>query len=166
MIYEHDDALRSMLRRAQLQRIDDSGSQQLVDFRAFAGDSPKKVFRPQQHGFTSNPPAGSEGYALALGGRSDRLMYVDGGHQDHRPKGRPAGSTAIYDAFGQIISLVDKNVRIVGSDTVTIVAPTIVLEGTVKLGGADASRPASAQGTIDSAGHTETSNFATKVLMK
>lgn len=161
--FEHDDAIRSMLRRARLLKADDSGSQQLVDLMALAGDKPRKVFRPQPFGYTSTPPVDSEGVVLALGGRSDRLVYFDGGHKDYRPTSRPGGSTAIYDAYGQIVSLVEKQVRIVGTDTVTIKAPTIVLEGNVKLGGADADRPVSAIGTVTSDGASDVSNPLTKV---
>lgn len=163
---EHDDAIRSMLRRARLLKVDDTGPQQLVDFMGLAGDKPQKVFRPQPFGYTSTPPADSEGIVAALGGRSDKAVYLDGGHPKYRPVNRPVGSTAIYDHTGQIISLVEKDIRIVGTDTITFSAPTIVLDGTVKLGGADASKPASMQGTTDSAGDADVGNFATKVLMK
>ena len=48
---------------------------------------------------------------------------------------------------------------------VYIQAPSIVLDGYVKLGGPGASRPAGVEGTLDSADHPLTSNFATKVWM-
>lgn len=101
--FEHDDALRSMVRRARILRVDDSGSQQLVDLMGLFGDKPKKVFRPQPHGISSNPPVNSEGILIALGGRSDRLVYLDGGHKDFRPKNSPAGTAVLYDDKGNII---------------------------------------------------------------
>lgn len=60
------------------------------------------------------------------------------------------------------------------TDTITITAktkivlkcPLIVLDGEVRLGGEDASKPASMQGTVDSHGDTDVSNFATKVKLK
>lgn len=55
--------------------------------------------------------------------------------------------------------------RFVHVSTIHLIAPNIILEGMVKLGGPGANRPASAEGTVDSAGHTETSNLATKVLV-
>jgi phage gp45-like len=102
-IYEHDDALRSMIRRARLLKVDDSGPQQLVDLMGLAGDMPKKVFRPQPHGFSSNPPANADGLMLALGGRSDRPVYLDGGHKDYRPKATPSGAAVLYDDKGNVI---------------------------------------------------------------
>lgn len=50
--------------------------------------------------------------------------------------------------------------------TLTIHAETIVLDAFVKLGGADADKPASMRGTLDSAGHAEVSNLSTRVLVK
>lgn len=101
--YEHDDALRSMIRRARNLKVDDSGSQQLVDLMGLAGDKPQKIFRPQPHGFTSNPPINSDGIMLALGGRSDRLVYLDGGHKDYRLKNTPAGAAVLYDDKGNVV---------------------------------------------------------------
>lgn len=104
--FEHDDAIRSLIRRGVLRKVDDTGTQQLVDLALLAGDEPKKVFRPQQHGLTSNPPIGSEGFVVAMGGRSDRLLYIDGAHKDKRPKNLPAGGVALYDADGKLLKIV------------------------------------------------------------
>jgi phage gp45-like len=125
--YEHDDAIRSMLRRARLLKVDDTGTQQLVDLMNLAGDQPKKVFRPQDHGLSSNPPVNSEGWVLALGGRSDRLLYVDGGHKDHRPKNLPTGGTALYDADGKLWKMVkDATTYDAGNKPLTISNATVI----------------------------------------
>ena len=50
--------------------------------------------------------------------------------------------------------------------TTTITSSKIVLDGTVYLGGADASRMVSAKDTIDSNGDIDVDNFLTKVLGK
>lgn len=159
-------AIRAMLRRAAVVSVDDSGDRQLLDLSAFASDLPRKVARIQDFGFASNPPVGGEGLLLCPGGRSDRAVFVGGEAKQYRPKNTELGGTILYDANGQAVSLVKNNIRIVGTDTVTITAPTIVLAGNVHLGGADATRPASAQGTTDSHGDTDTGNFATKVFVK
>lgn len=103
MIFEHDDAVRSLLRRARVVKVDDSKSQQFVDLSGMASEKPKKIFRPQAHGFTSNPPVDSEGLLLALGGRSDRSVYLDGGHKDYRPKDTPQGGAILYDDKGNVV---------------------------------------------------------------
>jgi len=97
------DAIRSMQRLARVLKVDDSGAQQLVNLHGAYGDKPRNVWRTQDYGFSSNPPAGSEGILHALAGNSDRLIFRDGGHQDHRPKAAPSGTTVIYDDKGNIV---------------------------------------------------------------
>lgn len=130
--FEHDDAIRSMIRRARLLSVNDSGSQQLVDLMGVVGDKPKKVFRPQPHGFTSTPPVNSEGLILALGGRSNRPVYLDGGHKDHRPRDIAQGGCALYDANGKVLKFVkDETDFDAGGKPVTIRNATKVkIEGT------------------------------------
>lgn len=130
--HEHDDAIRSMLRRSRYLKVDDSGDQQLVDLMNLAGDKPKKVLRLQEHGFSSNPPINSEGLIAALGGRSDRPMLLGGVHKDHRPKNLPVGGTALYDADGKLWKMVkDETTFDAGGKPVTISNATkIKIEGT------------------------------------
>lgn len=130
--WEHDDAIRSMLRRSRYLKVDDTGEQQLVDLMNLVGDKPKKVLRLQEHGLSSNPPLNSEGIIAALGGRSDRLMLLGGVHKDHRPKNLPIGGTALYDADGKIWKMVkDETTFDAGGKPVTISNATKVkIEGT------------------------------------
>ena len=58
------------------------------------------------------------------------------------------------------------SLRIVHAATIHLIAPDIILEGNVYIGGPDADRPASAQGTIDTAGAADILNPATKVWLK
>ena len=100
------DAIRSMQRLARVLKVDDSGAQQLLNLHGAFGDKPRKVWRAQDYGYSSVPPAGSEGLLHALAGHSDRLVYRDGGHQDYRPKDLPVGGTALYDADGKLLKIV------------------------------------------------------------
>lgn len=103
----HDDAVRTGIRRVAVTSVDDTNAttdasgqtitQQLVDAQGYDGDSPSKMVRVQSHGFHSNPPEGSEGLALSLGGRSDRLHVIGLDHQDYRPKNVPSGDVAVYN---------------------------------------------------------------------
>lgn len=154
------------LRRVSLVEADDRDTLQRLRATGLAGEEFRGVARLQHFGLSSTPPAGAEGVLLAQGGRSDRAHILGLEHPDYRPRGVEAGGTVIYDANGQAVSLVKNNLRIVGSGTVTISAPTIVLDGNVHLGGADADLPASMKGTVDSAGHVEQSNLATRVFVK
>lgn len=130
--FEHDDAIRSMIRRGRNLKVDDSGDQQVVDLMGLFGDKPKKVLHVLPHGYSANPPKNSDGLLLALGGRSDRLAYLDGGHKDHRPKNLPIGGTALYDADGKVLKIVKDGIDLdAGGKPVTIRnATTIKIEGT------------------------------------
>lgn len=165
MSHEDRDAIRAMIRRAAILAVDDGGTQQKLDLSGLAGDKPRGVMRVEDFGFASNPPVGGEGAIICAGGRSDRAMFVGGAHQQYRPTATEIGGTILYDANGQAVSLVKNNIRIVGTQTITITAPTIVLDGNVKLGGADASHAAAMQGSTVSAGAVN-GNLATKVLVK
>jgi phage gp45-like len=147
-------------------RVDHRDGQQFVDGKGFAGDVFRRVHRPEPHGFASHPVKGGIGALLQSRGNRDSAYIFGGENPQLRPSGDmlTAGGTAIYDAAGNIVSVVAAKLRIVHSAAVHIVAPEIILEGTVKLGGPGASRPVSAQGTIDSGGFADTSNFAASVL--
>ena len=132
-----EDEVRTMLRRARLLSLDDSGSQQLLDLSALKGDRPRKVPRVMNFGFSSSPPEGADFLLLALGGGSSRAMAIGGEHQQYRPKGIPAGSTILYDAYGSAISLVEANIRIVHATEIRMEAPAIVLVGTIRMNNVD-----------------------------
>jgi phage baseplate assembly protein V len=134
-------ALRTMLRRAAIAFVNDAGSQQLLDLLGYKGDTPKKVPRVESFGFASNPPPGGNGLIVCPGGRSDRAMFIGGEHPDYRPKNQPVGGTIIYDAFGQAISFISGNIRVVGTGTITLTAPTFILNGDVFCGAQAGSQP-------------------------
>jgi phage gp45-like len=100
---ENNDAVLGTLRRGSIQKVDDSGNQQLVNLMGLAGDQPQKVVRVLDHGFSSNPPQGAEGVLKSLGGRSDRLMFIGGEHPDYRQKNLAAGASVLYDQNGNVI---------------------------------------------------------------
>lgn len=101
---EGHDSLIGTARRATLQQVDDSGTQQIVKkLRGLASEQFEDVYRPQAHGLSSNPPVGSEGLFVALGGRSDRLLALGFEHKDYRPKNLPAGAAVLYDASGNVV---------------------------------------------------------------
>jgi phage gp45-like len=135
------DALRTMLRRAAVASVNDRGSQQLVNLSGFAGDSPENIVRVESFGFASNPPSGGNGLIVCPGGPSDKAMFLGGEHPSHRPKNQPTGGVTLYDAFNQAISFVQNNIRIVGTQTITIQAPTINLVGEINAGASSGTQP-------------------------
>jgi phage gp45-like len=103
MIFEHDDAIRSKIRRARVVKVDDSGTQQKLNLRGLASDRPEEIVRVLDFGFGSHPVKDGEGVLVGLGGRSDRLMFMGGEHKDHRRKNLPEGTAVLYDKSGNII---------------------------------------------------------------
>jgi phage baseplate assembly protein V len=127
------DGQRGMLRRATLVSVDDAGTQQMVGARGLKSEAFERVHRPQPHGFTSVPPSGSEGLLLSLGGRSDRALFLGGEQAGTRPAGLAAGATAIYDASGAIVSLVEKNIRVVAAKLDIVGEADITITSTARV---------------------------------
>ncbi len=124
--------------RASLKEANDAGDQQTVTLLGPTGEQIKEVHRVQPFGFHSNAPAGSHGIGAQFGGgpNGGRLLAAVFGMESaaHRPKGREVGSTALYDQNGNMVSLVQAEVRIVGAKKIVLVSPQIVLKGEVHLG--------------------------------
>lgn len=155
---EERDAVRGAIRRGTIDRIDDSGTQQIVR-RARGGASEEfgDIYRPQPHGFSSHPPAGSEMLLQAMGGRSDRLLVLGGEHKDHRYRNLPEGAVALYNANGSIATLIGQDIKIKSSGTITLESPEIKLVGNCRLGVANANKRAE---------HSGSSTLANKVFVE
>lgn len=107
---EGRDGLIAALRRGTIVEVNDGGSQQFLKrARGFASEQFEDVYRAQVHGFSSNPPAGSEGLFLSLGGRSDRAVALGFEHEEHRPRNLPPGGAALYDASGKVLKFLPDN---------------------------------------------------------
>jgi phage gp45-like len=120
MIEEHDDGLRSSTRRARVVKVDDSRSQQFIDLSGLKNEMPKKIWRPQDFGYTSVPPKDSDGIIDQMGSRSDRTFYRDGGHEKYRPKNTPGGCAAIFNQYGDIIRVFKDNADVVHQKQINI----------------------------------------------
>jgi len=144
-------------------QVEHKDGQQFVGGKGFANDRFERVHRIEPHGFASHPVKGGIGIAMSARGNRDSA-YVFGGENPQLRPDIALGGTAIYDHTGNIVSVVQANLRIVHSAVIHMIAPSIILEGTVKLGGPGANRPVSAQGTIDSRGDVDSDNFADGVL--
>jgi phage gp45-like len=118
--YEHDDGLRSSTRRARVVKVDDSKSQQRIDIRGLKNEKPKKLWRTQDFGFSSNPPKDSDGIIDQMGSRSDRTFYRDAGHEKYRPKNTPEGGAVLFNHTGDIIRVFEKNLDVVHSKQINI----------------------------------------------
>ena len=101
---EGQEGVVASLRRATVQKTDDSGTQQMLKkMTGLKSETFEDVYRPQPHGLSTHAPAGSEGLYLALGGRSDRLVALGYEHKDFRPKDTPEGGTILYNHTGDVV---------------------------------------------------------------
>lgn len=118
---EGQEGLIGSLRRATVQKTDDSGTQQILKkMTGLKTEAFSDVYRPQPHGLSSHAPEGSEGVFLALGGRSDRLLALGFEHKDHRPKDTPEGGTVLYNHTGDAIRVFKDNLDVVHSKLINI----------------------------------------------
>ncbi|MBY6244141.1 hypothetical protein [Methylosinus sp. Sm6] len=123
--------------------------------------------------------AGQQIMALCPEGDIGNAMVIAGGFHDGNKAPSQAADEDIRAQRGSgdkavrlrttdhaaILEAEDASVTVEGGK-VTITADRIILSGTVYLGGADASKPAAMEGTIDTRGDADVSNLATKVFVK
>lgn len=75
---------------------DDVGEVQVLRVDGLVGELRDGVQRFQEYGFSSNPPEGSTGVAIALGGNREDLVVVGTEHRSSRRRNLPVGAAAIY----------------------------------------------------------------------
>lgn len=159
----------NMMARFILEKTDDSQPQQGLTGTGrykekFGGQVP--IPRFGSYGFHYHAPAGSHGYVNMPGGNPDLAHVISLEHPDHRPTGTTEGESMQYAMWGQkVYCKADGSVLIKcsGSAYILIKGDDIMFVGNVKLGSESASRPVSAQGTVDTGGFADTSNPLTKV---
>ena len=125
---------RNVLRRVEVVEVDDTGPQQLVTVKGLPGELMLLPYRAQYFGASGNPPPGSDGLALLIGGRPDQAVLIGIEHQDHRPKNIGVGEKVLYNAHGDIIKIFKEEIEVV-TKTFRVKADTIILDGEVHLGG-------------------------------
>jgi len=128
----------NMISRVRLKEINTDGDQQTTILDGVAGEvigGNHKVAHLQQFGFTSTPPAGSEGLMLCLGGNRDQSIVIGLESPGDKPTGVPGGGTKMYDNGGQYFEMHGGESTIkVGK--LTIIADSVVVEsGSIDLGG-------------------------------
>lgn len=106
---------RLALLRGELVETHDDGEFQRVTATGLAGQRFSKVGRNLPFGFTGHAPPGSIGQFLQIGGRPDMTWALGFEHPGHRQKNLGVGHTAIYNAHGDVISLVEQKVRYVSA---------------------------------------------------
>ncbi|TWD54549.1 bacteriophage Mu Gp45 protein [Agrobacterium vitis] len=119
----------NLFRRGVLSGIDVSGGQHLANLKGFYNEELVNVPRIKEFGFSSSPPAGATALIMALNGRADNAMVMGLDHGSHGPRDLGAGHTAIYDAYGNVVSLVQNKVRIVTAGAIELVSASLTHNG-------------------------------------
>lgn len=162
----------------------------------YQGELHPRINSWQMHGITSMALPGASVFAIFQGGQRSIGTIVATEDTRYRPKGLKPGEIHgymideakkdgsdgktrslfkgllgwVHDIFGKVIHIGTnadtQTIEITSNTTIRIKAPTIILDGMVKLGGEDANIPVSMQGTVDSHGDTDVSGFATNVRVK
>lgn len=139
--------------RGRVKFVNDGGAVQILQVQLNGLETPDNRYRVAEFGFTSNPPIDSDAIALHVAGDRSAGVVLGTNHQASRPTDLPAGATMIYsedgksvyltaddgiiiEAKGQNVVVNDAaNVTCNASGTLTINAPTIVLNGNVQING-------------------------------
>jgi phage gp45-like len=101
--------------------VHEKDGQQFMSGRGRFSDGYTKILRIEPHGFMSNPVKGAKALLISPNGNPDEAYILGGEHPGHRPAGLPGGTSAIYDAAGNIIKLVGTGiVADVAGDSFTI----------------------------------------------
>ena len=124
-------------------RIKEEKGQQFLSGRGFYNDGYTEVRRLEPHGFYSSPPAKSQGLVVAPNDDLDHAFLLGVDHPEHRPSGLPPGSSALYDANGNIIKMIGDGLVVdMQSNTITLTAgswtinaPAVTLNGNLQVNG-------------------------------
>ena len=116
--------------------IAERDGQQFLSGRTLYNRAFTRVHHIEPHGFMSNPIKGAKALILSPNGDPDQAYLFGGEHPSHRPSGLPGGATAIYDASGSIIKLVNSEVVFdFQSKTATFTAGQWTINGDVTIKG-------------------------------
>ncbi len=111
----------------------------------------------------SPPSIGEQYMAMSPDGDIEQALGVPLGWSNDNPSPSTEGDADV-SVRGSSKDTVKGNSRLIESETITLKATTIILDGAIKLGGAGANRALALMGSIDSNGDTLNGNLATKVF--
>lgn len=126
------DRLLLMVGRAVIRAVNNTPNIQELQLAVMAGESIDRVQSMQHFGFTSNPPVGSEGIVVALGGSRENCIVIATENRKVRFKNTAPGESAIYTDDGTYIHLKKAGqVEVKTATKVTIDAPLSQFTGDV-----------------------------------
>lgn len=116
--------------------VNAAGKVQLVQLNGISGEQLQDAELFQQFGFTSNPPDGAMAVVLPLGGKTAHSIVIATEHGAYRLTGLASGETAIYNKWGDHVTLgADRHIRVVSSAAVDITSPEVNLSGNLNVQG-------------------------------
>lgn len=99
------DRLYLLAGKAIIKAVNDGAPIQELRISALAGEAMDRIARMQEFGFSSNPPAGSEGIILALGANRENLVMIATENRNVRIKNLASGEMVIYTDDGTYLHL-------------------------------------------------------------
>lgn len=93
-------ALANLVSRFVLEKADDGKKMQEVKGELFKDEVKDELEHFQNYGFTSVPPADSEGIALSMNGNRDHVVIICTDSRQYRKKGLEEGECAVYNGKG------------------------------------------------------------------
>lgn len=97
--------IQSIIGRARVKFVDDSGSVQKMQVLMNGIETPDNRFRVAEFGMTSNPPIDSDAITLHVAGDRSAGAVIGTNHQPSRPKGLQPGETMLYSEDGKSVYL-------------------------------------------------------------
>jgi phage baseplate assembly protein V len=128
-------ARRRLAFRGKITRVNADAPVQLVQIDGVADEQLQDNELMQHYGYTSNPPAGTMGVVLPVGGRTAHGIVVATEHGTYRLKALKPGEVAVYtdegDSIvlkrGRLIEVTTQTLKINASTKVEITTPDMVV---------------------------------------
>ncbi|MFX1687495.1 phage baseplate assembly protein V [Paraburkholderia sp. A2RI-6] len=97
--------IQSIIGRARVKFVDDSGPVQKMQVLMNGIETPDNRLRVAEFGFTSNPPIDSDAITLHVAGDRSAGAVIGTNHQPSRPKGLQPGEAMLYSEDGKYVYL-------------------------------------------------------------
>lgn len=119
----------NMFARGTLHDTTPAGTQ-TAKVSMMADETNEGVEFPQDYGFISRPPDGSEVIVMHFGGERDHASVLKSFHKAYAPKTLQKGESALYHRSGSIILMkADGSIEATSTVSMKITTPTLTLQG-------------------------------------
>lgn len=152
--------LANLIVRGFVSLLSDSSGVQVVQLQLRKDETASDVEHPQEFGFSSNCPAGSEALAMFLMGDRDHGVSLLQFHRTKRKKDLLQGESAVYNDHGCTIHLKSGAiVQLTAATQFEFISALLSLTGNLTTGGNITS-----QGNVTAVGEVSDSNATTPTM--